>query len=193
MGSSKERHVLWGGAPSLFGLQGAFLHTCSQEDTLKNEEYVVFYLLSGQDSAPLSLLLFWDICPEEKFQLLNLGPISLLPQNDHTTHGCHSLAGNLCSWPCCNLFWLMALGPGSPAPLIPVSGPCPQWLQKQQWSHVHDLCSWSLHLLCSSAFHPHLINLRRPGHVANCFHFRTSAPLSLFHLSLPLMITKSAL
>ena len=104
MGSSKERHILWGGAPSLFGLQGAFLHTCSQEDTLKNEEYVVFYPLSGQDSAPLSLLLFWDICPEEKFQLLNLGPISLLPQNDHTTHGCHSLAGNLCSWPCCNLF-----------------------------------------------------------------------------------------
>ena len=73
MDSSKERQVLWGGAPP-FDLQGDFLHTCSREDTLKNEEYVVFYLVSGQDSAPLSLLLFWGICPQRRNSSSTWGP-----------------------------------------------------------------------------------------------------------------------
>ena len=70
-------HLLWGDIPS-FDFQRAFLHTCSQGGLLdfKVEEYVVFYLLSGQDSAPLSLLLFWSICPQG---IDSLGPIYLLP------------------------------------------------------------------------------------------------------------------
>ena len=41
-----QHYLLWGDAPSLFDLQGAFLYMCSQEDLFdfKNEEYVVFYL-----------------------------------------------------------------------------------------------------------------------------------------------------
>ena len=46
--------------PLSFDFQGAFLYVCSQEGLLdfENEEYEVFDLLSEQNSAPLSLLLF---------------------------------------------------------------------------------------------------------------------------------------
>ena len=49
-----------------FDLQRALLFMYSWEGLLclKNEEYVVFSLLSGQGSAPLSLLLFQSICPQ---------------------------------------------------------------------------------------------------------------------------------
>ena len=57
---------LWGDSPSLLDLPGAFLHLCRWEGIhdFKNEEYVVFYLLSGHGLAFLSLLLFWSICPQ---------------------------------------------------------------------------------------------------------------------------------
>ena len=49
----------------------------SQEDflDLENEEYVVFYLLSGQSSAPFSLLLFWSMGSQRTNWLLSLGPL----------------------------------------------------------------------------------------------------------------------
>ena len=52
--------------PLSFDFQGAFLYVCSQEGLLdfENEEYEVFDLLSEQNSAPLSLLLFWSIYPQ---------------------------------------------------------------------------------------------------------------------------------
>ena len=45
--------------PLLFDLQGAFLHMCSWEGLLnfKSEEYMVFYLLSGQSPASSITLL----------------------------------------------------------------------------------------------------------------------------------------
>ena len=48
---------------------------CSQGVLLnfENEEYVVFYLLSGQGLASSIVLLLWSFCPQES-------PISLLPQ-----------------------------------------------------------------------------------------------------------------
>ena len=52
--------------PLSFDFQGASLYVCSQEGLLdfENEEYEVFDLLSEQNSAPLSLLLFWSIYPQ---------------------------------------------------------------------------------------------------------------------------------
>ena len=45
-------------------LQKAFLCLCSQEGLLdfKNEEYVVFYLLSGQGPASPIIQLLWSFC-----------------------------------------------------------------------------------------------------------------------------------
>ena len=52
-------HLSWGDTPSLFYLQGAFLHMCNPGGPLdfKNEDYVVFYLLFGQGPASSSILL----------------------------------------------------------------------------------------------------------------------------------------
>ena len=52
-------HLLWGDVSSLFELQRAFLHMCSQGGlfNFENEEYVIFYLLSGQGLASSIILL----------------------------------------------------------------------------------------------------------------------------------------
>ena len=62
--------------------QGAFLCTCSQGGFLdfKNEEYVVFYLLSGQGSAVSCSCYFGVSVHRGELQLLSLGPIYLLPE-----------------------------------------------------------------------------------------------------------------
>ena len=63
--------------PLSFDLQGAFLCTYNWEVLLdfENEGHVVFYLLSGQGSAPLSRLLFWSMSIEDKLWPLSLEPI----------------------------------------------------------------------------------------------------------------------
>ena len=62
--SLSQHGLVWGGAPSLFDLQGAFLHMCSRGGLLdfENEEFVVFYLLSGQGPAPSIILLLRSFC-----------------------------------------------------------------------------------------------------------------------------------
>ena len=69
-------------SPAFFDLQGAFLCTCSQGGFLdfKNEEYVVFYLLSRQGSAVSCSCCFGVSVHRGEVQLLSLGPICLLPE-----------------------------------------------------------------------------------------------------------------
>ena len=49
--------------PSLFDLQGDFLHMCSRGGLdFENEEYVVSNLLSGKGPASSIILLLWSFC-----------------------------------------------------------------------------------------------------------------------------------
>ena len=74
------QHLLWGGAPFLFGPWGAFLHMHSWEGLLdlKNEKYVVSLSLiwAGLSSSLfLPLSLSWSICPQgTDFSCLAWGP-----------------------------------------------------------------------------------------------------------------------
>lgn len=80
MGRSTSPTVGW--HPPLYDLQGVFLRVCSQEGLLdlENEECVVFYLWSGQASAPLCSCYYLHVgvfIHRQRLQLLG-PPVSCL-------------------------------------------------------------------------------------------------------------------